>query len=443
MSARVVAFQILMEFEKTKRHLDSLIENRFIKINLSAKERKFVFNLVSGVVRNQTLFDWKASQLHKGNYRKSLDGFKIILRLAIYEIDFLDFIPPHATVNEYVNIAKKKLPGTNKNIVNGILRTYLREGRKLNPEKKFKHKETQLSVKYSYPEWLIKRWLNLWDKQFVEDMCVAFNERPEFDIRINQTKTTISEIKQIFDENQIDYIGSLYFDQVLKVMNIQKVIQSGLLKRGLCSVQDESGLLALELINPIEEESRILDACAAPGSKLTALLEKYQESAHITALEINAARILKIKENCRRIGAKNYHIIQGDAEIPPINSLFDQILIDAPCSGLGSIQKHPDIKWRRSIEEIFRFQTLQIAILSELSWHVKPGGTIIYCTCTIDPSENEMVIDTFLDKMNGKFEIVPPPSRLKEFIVDSKYIRTFPHLNNMEGSFAVKLVRLI
>ena len=141
MTARETAFYILLSFEQTRQRLNYLTERGLNSENLSGKERKFVSNLVSGVVRHQAFFDWKIASLYTGNYKKALSKFKIILRLALYEIDFLDFIPPHATANEYVNIAKKRLPKSNVSTVNAIIRTYLREGKNLSPEKKFKYEE--------------------------------------------------------------------------------------------------------------------------------------------------------------------------------------------------------------------------------------------------------------------------------------------------------------
>ena len=211
-----------------------------------------------------------------------------------------------------------------------------------------------------------------------------------------------------------------------------------MLQKGLCTIQDESGYLVTQLIQPEEGES-ILDACAAPGGKYTALLEK-NAGSKIMALESQQGRILKIRENCRRLGFSDAMVVIGDAQSAPVqNKTFDQILVDAPCSGLGTIQKNPDIKWRRTLEEIFQFQTLQLKILKDADRILKPGGYLIYSTCTVDPSENEAVIEDFLSKNLNTYRIVPPPESFQTFSVDNKYMRTFPHIHDMEGSFAVKL----
>jgi len=439
MTARETAFQILLKFEQSGEHLDYLTDKSLNSGQLSGKERKFVSNLVSGAVRHQTLFDWKIASLFNGNYKKALSKFKIILRLALYEIDFLDFIPPHATVNEYVNMAKKRLPKTNISTVNAIMRVYLREGKYLKPEKKFKYEDTILSIRYSFPEWLIKRWLGIWEPDFVANMCRALNARPTFDIRVNEKKISREEFKERLISEKIDFIPSNYFPNVFKITDVQKIRQINLLKEGYCTVQDESGIIISHLLNTADPGDNILDACVAPGSKYTALYEKYSKEVHFYGLEINPKRLILVKDNCRRLGFPDQRLVNGDAINPPFKKLFDQILVDAPCSGFGTIQKHPDIKWRRTLEEIFSFQKLQLNILNSISKCLKPGGILVYSTCTVDPTENELVINEFLAQQNGQFIPVAPPTELLSFADKNNYIRTFPHLHDMEGSFAVKM----
>ena len=365
----------------------------------------------------------------------------MILCLAFYELDYLDFIPPRATLHEYVEIAKKKLPAANVSTVNGILRTYLRIGKSLKPEKKFKYADTQLSIKYSYPEWLIKRWLAQWDRQFVEEMCRAMNERPVFDLRINKRKIDSTAFEEMLFRAQIAFTVSPYISDVYRITDIQKLQQAEILAGGFCSVQDESGLLAIRLLLANERETAhtVLDFCAAPGSKFTAFREQH---AHlkVTGLELKFHRLLKIRENCLRLDLPDSGLVAGDARCAPFKTdRFDLILVDAPCSGLGTIQKHPDIKWRRSLDEILDFQRLQSEILSEAGRLLKPGGTMVYCTCTMDPSENEEVIKQFLENHQNKYRLVPPPAQLSPFISDSSFLRTFPHTHGMEGSFAARL----
>jgi 16S rRNA (cytosine967-C5)-methyltransferase len=438
MNARFKALQILLHFERETNRLDSLFNLYLDDQHLLAKERKFVFNLVSGVVRHRSLFDWKVSSIFKGNYKKSLITFKNILRLAIYELDCLDFIPPHATLNEYVALAKKKLPAAQFKTVNAILRTYQREGRGLDPNKKFKYADTRIAVKYSFPEWLTKRWLNFWPEEFVEKMCASMNERPVYDIRINLKKTNTDTFVKKLVRESIEFEPSEHFPHVVRLSDIQSLIKSGLLQEGECSVQDESGQIVTEFIQ-LNQGDLLLDACAAPGGKYTALLEK-EGIYKIVALEKNWERLRILSENCQRLGLKGTLIVQGDAGSTPLKkNQFDKILVDAPCSGLGTIQKHPDIKWRRTLEEVLEFHDMQIEILMEVDRLLKPGGELVYSTCTIDPAENESVIEEFIEKSSGRYHIIAPAKEFIYYLADEKYIRTYPHIHQMEGSFAAKL----
>jgi len=442
MTARETAFQILLHFEQSGQNLDYLTEKSIKTARLSGKELKFVVNLVSGVVRHRTLFDWKISSLFKGNYKKALSKFKIILRLALYEIDFLDFIPPHATVNEYVNLAKKKLPRSNIPTINAIIRTYLRDGKYLKPEKKFKYDNTILAICYSFPEWLIKRWLEFWGHEFVTNMCRMFNERPTFDCRVNEKKIKKEDFKNKLIEENIEFSLSSYFPNVFKITDVQKIRQTNLLSDGFCTIQDESGLIVSRLMNPPDPGDLILDACVAPGGKYTALYENDLRDINLFGLEINQRRLNIVKDNCRRLGYSVQRLVNGDALEPPFRQIFDQILVDAPCTGFGTIQKHPDIKWRRTEEEVSTFHKLQLDILNSVCKCLKPDGFLVYSTCSIDPAENEEVINEFLHYQQGQFVIVVPPVDLAIFSDTNNHIKTFPHQHHMEGSFAVKMQKI-
>lgn len=437
MNARQASFKILLKFEESNNRLEDLINDVFIKTNISPKEKKFIYNLSSGVIRHLSLIDWKIGLLFKGNYKKSLNKFKIIIRLAIYEIDYLDFIPSFATVNEYVNLAKSKLDMRNSSVVNGILRTYLREKGKYNPEKKFKYKETQISVKYSFPEWIIKKWIKWFGEEETEKLCQSFNERPEFDLRINTTKIAIEEFIKVLESNQVNFTKSEYFPAIIKITDVQKINQLKLFEKGLCSIQDESAYLITELMN-IQKGDTILDACVAPGGKFTALMEKDIEDVTLIGNDIYKDRLAVVRQNCRRLGFEKFLVLQSDSILPPFSQKFDKIIIDAPCSGLGTIQKNPDIKWRRTQSEIENFQKLQSELLSSVSKLVKQDGIIIYSTCTINREENEDVVERFLEK-NENYSLLTPDKSFKRFIKKENFLRTFPHIHKMDGSFAAIL----
>jgi len=440
MNAREIAYYILFHFEQEKGKLHELISNSLTatEYDLRDGEKKYISHLCSGVVRNLSLIDWKLSGLYDGDYKRMLNKIKSLLRLALYELDYMDFIPPHATVNEVTTLARKKINSRAAAQVNGILRTYLREKGRFDPERKFKYIETQLAVKYSFPEWMIKRWINLWGEEETRQLCAAFNERPYFDLRINLSRVTSDDFIQILNRNNIEFRPSAVFPQVVKVYDLLKITKLKLFEQGLCSVQDESSLLVLELLQ-LDFKGWIVDVCAAPGGKLTAILEREKSGLKVIGLDRDLRRLNRLQENCQRLGLQNYNLLQNDATVPAFRTEFEQILIDAPCSGLGSIQKHPDIKWRRSWSEILEFQELQLKILQAQAKLIKTGGFIVYSTCTIEPAENEGVVEKFLELHKDRFEIDRLPERLRLFSRDNTYLRTFPHHHQMDGSFAVRL----
>jgi 16S rRNA (cytosine967-C5)-methyltransferase len=438
MNGRETAYYILFRFEQERGRLHEQIGHTLTESDLGDREKKYVSHICSGVVRHLGLIDWKLSGLYEGDYRKMLIKIKTLLRLAMYELDYMDFIPPHATLNEFATLARKKVNAVAAAQVNGILRNYLREKSRYNPEKKFKYRETQLSVKYSFPEWMVQRWIHFWGEEETKELCEAFNQRPCFDIRINLSRIQQDEFLKILTTQKVEYGLSKIFPEVIKVYDILRINRLKLFEKGLCSVQDESGLLVLHLLDP-EGKGWLLDACAAPGGKFTGLLERRKMELKIIGLDKDLKRLTVVRQNCQRLGLENYRLVQSDAAQPPFRINFDQILVDAPCSGLGTIQKHPDIKWRRTLKEILEFQTLQLKILEGLSRYVKEGGCLVYSTCTIDPAENEVVIEKFLEKHQDSFEAASLPAKLSDFSTDQKYLRTFPHRHQMDGSFAVML----
>ena len=439
MNAREVAYSILFSYAQEKGRLHERITLALSAGGLSDGEKKYISNICSGVVRNLGLIDWKLSDLYNGDYKHMLNKIKTMLRLAMYELDYMDFIPPHATVNEFASLARKKINALAAAQVNGILRNYLREKGRYDPEKKFKYIETQLSIKYSFPEWMVKRWIHFWGEEETRQLCAAFNQRPYFDLRINTLRIKPPEFLQILTGNKIEFSQSVIFREVVKVYDILKITKLKLFAEGLCSVQDESGQLVLDLLEPVTA-GWLVDACAAPGGKLTGMLERQPDGYKIIGMDISRQRLNILRQNCLRLGLQNYVLVQNDATRPALQSSnFKQILIDAPCSGLGSIQKHPDIKWRRSLPEILEFQDLQLRILKAQAELLASGGSMVYSTCTIEPAENEVVIEKFLEINNGDFEIDPIPDRLAAFSLDRKYLRTFPHRHQMDGSFAVRL----
>ncbi len=436
-SARALAYEVLFKFEKTFDRLDDLSERALRQNELSSRERRFFKNLVSGVVRHRLYLDWIGAQLYKGRYKKLLLKFKILLRLALYELIFLSAIPAHATLNEYVNLAKKKVSGLQAKILNGLLRSYLRQADTLKPEEKIDDPVERLSIRYSFPQWMIKRWIGFWGEQETEALCAALNEPPDFDIRINTQKISAQKFKKLLLKENVPFHETTFDANVIRVKDIQPFLRHRWFEKGYCVVQDESAALVVKQME-LEKGRTVLDMCAAPGGKYVNMLQQAPEKAFLLAMDVDAGRLRKVKENVQHLFLSGARYVVADGRRLPFRKLFDRILIDAPCSGLGVIRKHPDIKWRRSFKEIVEFSGIQRELLRAAHAQLKKGGLLIYSTCTIDYFENENVIESFLEEYGKDYEVLPPvvpePS-----MIQGNFVRIFPHRHGMDGSFIARL----
>ncbi len=433
-SARALAYEVLFRFEKTFDRLDDLSERALAQNELSSRERRFFKNLTTGVVRHSLYLDWIGSQLYRGRYKKLLIKFKILLRQALFELIFMNAIPDHAAVNEYVNLTKKKLNPFQAKLMNGLLRNFLRQQKDFLPPLKISDPVQRLSIQYSFPEWLIKRWIGFWGEQETEALCQKMNEPPDFDIHINQEKISPKKFKHLLTEKRVPFKEVEYDSGILRVHDLQPFLRERWFEKGYCVVQDESAALVASQME-LKEGSRILDMCAAPGGKYVQLLKKRPENAVVVAADIDFERLRKVKQNVERLGLKGGLFVVADGKQPPFKKeVFDQILIDAPCTGLGVIRKHPDIKWRRKFEEIVEFSKIQEDLLESADAILKPGGQLIYSTCTVDYFENENVAEEFLNKHGQRYQLgepkVPEPTML-----NGSFVRLQPHRHNMDGGF--------
>lgn len=248
MNSRELAYIALVKFDSSQERISSILESFLHTHRLSQRDKKLYFNLTNGVLRHRNLLDWKASNYYHGKYAQSHIKLKSLFRLAFYEIEFLDYIPPHATVNEYVDLARKKLNSKAASLLNAVLRNSLRDKNPPDPQKKFKYIATQLSVKYSYPEWLILRWIGIWGEERTKKLCQSMNQRPDFDVHINPDRITISEFEKHLVNEGIGFKRSTFSEQIFKITDVQSLQRTGWLKNGICRVQDESGRIPVELL---------------------------------------------------------------------------------------------------------------------------------------------------------------------------------------------------
>lgn len=435
-NARMRIIEILTRVDTQQAYTDRLLENELNAFNDA--DRRLITETVNGVLRWRLRLDWFLKQLYVGEYDKLIPDVKSNLRSSAYQLMFLDRIPPYAVLNEAVEISKKRFSQKTANLVNAILRNYLRQ------EKKLEYAELQLdflermSVTYSHPKWLIQRWIEQWGVDDTVALCKSNNTRPLLTARINFLKSTREEVLQKMEENDIRFTESEYIENFFRVENFSSFRQLDLIYGGNVSIQDVSTGLPVQLLNPQKGE-RILDMCAAPGGKCGYIAQKMENTGSITAIEKHSARAKTMQENLNRLGVTNTEVLNTNALSFETAELFDRILLDAPCSGFGVLNKRVDLRWKRTAEDIAEMQQLQKQLLEKAATLLKSCGFLVYSTCTIDPDENETIVDEFL-KNHADFTSLDLTDNVPTTFLWNKHtVRTFPQRHCIDGSFAVLL----
>jgi 16S rRNA (cytosine967-C5)-methyltransferase len=414
---RKTALKILIAYEKEKSYINLLLKD-FLKNIPDGRDRAFVTEAVYGVVRYKRYLDCKISGFSKTKINKLSAQLLNILRLGLYQLYFMDKTPPFAVINESVKLAEK-FCYKSKGIVNAVLRNAANGNKEESTEMPF-------SVKYSFPDEiysLIKEQYN----ERAEEILASLNRKKPTVIRKNPLKAT--QFDGGLFQNAGGYLIAPQFNPS----------DSDLWKNGCISVQSMASQAAVEVLTPREGE-KILDACAAPGGKTAYIGEIMRNTGEITACEPHSHRCGLIEKNLKRCGVTNVKIINADASEISYPEYFDRIIVDAPCSGLGVIGNKPDIKWKKV--DFGELVGLQYKILENCAKCLKKGGTLVYCTCTINKNENINQVNRFLNQ-NQEFSRVPFSAVIDGTPYgENGYAEIMPSENGI-GFFIAKLTRQI
>lgn len=436
---RGLAVKILNRIERTDAYLDKLLDYEFKHKELSELDKAFLNELVHGVIRWKNRLDWILNGFYHGTFSKVEINLKNVLRVAAYQILFLDKIPNHAAVNEAVEFVKRISGEKAANLVNAVLRNIIRNINEIkypDPSTDIVH---YLSVYYSHPNWLVKRWITRYGVEETQKFLVANNQIPDISIRINRTKIDPLKFLKLLEEFNINYNGSEYIDYFVRVRSITKLIENKVYADGYFSIQDESSALPSILLDPQPGET-IIDLCASPGGKSTHIAEMMQNQGKIIAIDKYSHKLNLLKRNSNRLGLDIIETKLGDAAEISLEPA-DRVLLDAPCTGFGVLRKKPDIKWKRDLKDILKLSEYQQKIITNAAKMVKPGGVLVYSTCTTEPEENIDVVDKFLNE-NPNFIIDPAQKFVNLNLVNKVgYIETLPHKHNIDGTFAVRLLK--
>ena len=437
---RGIAVKILNRVERTDAYLDKMLDHEIKQGDFDSSDKALLYELVHGVVRWQGRLDWILAGFYKGQFSKAIPLMKNALRVALYQIMFLDRIPDYAIVNEAVEFVKKLAGQKPADISNAVLRNIIRNKQNLRYPDPNENEIGYLAAYYSHPAWMVKRWLDRFGREETEQLLASNNEKPGITLRVNTLKITVEEFKKELDKQEINFIQSSYMPNYFKLTNLSNITQLKLFTEGYCTIQDESTGVAVQSLKP-EPGMRVLDMCAAPGGKSAYIAELMENKGEVVALDVFSTRVAQMQESFDRLGTSIVNSKSMDA-LEYNDGLFDRVLVDAPCTGMGTLAKKPDIKWKKEILDIRKMTETQNRLLDKAAEMVKPGGIIVYSTCTTEPEENIQVVNHFL-KQHPNFVLEVNLTEFEQqFANPEGGLQTFPHRHGMDGAFSARLIRI-
>jgi 16S rRNA (cytosine967-C5)-methyltransferase len=419
---------------------------------LSRQDAALATELVYGTIQHQRTLDYRLAGLVAKGLDKLAPWVHQLLRMSTYQLLYLDRVPAHAAVNEAVQIAKKRGHAGISGMVNGVLRNMERRLDEMKQPIQEADPVKRIGIAHSYPDWLVKRWIELYGEQTAEAICATGNEPPHSSLRINRLRISREKALASMVESGYEAAESPLTSSGVIVSGGGNLAQTDGYSAGLWSLQDESSMLVAEVCAP-QPGMTVLDCCAAPGGKSAHLAEIMEDRGRIVANDLHEHKRALIEEQAKRLGLASVQAVTGDAaELAsryPQQS-FDLVLLDAPCTGFGVIRRKPEIKWTKTPDDVHAIAELQARLLAEAAKLVKPGGTLVYSTCTIEREENEEQIKVFLQKQPS-FHLDPAwpqhilaPLRESGVIGDTfaGFAQLLPQHFGSDGFFIARLTRI-
>jgi len=433
-TARSVSIDLLVTFDENGT-LNYAVAN-----DLEPRERSQVREYVQNILRRRSYLDFIIDEFSSIKVDEMKPRLKNVLRLGLYELMFMGGTPDYATINESVELIKYTLGSKAGDLVNAILRNIQRDIKNL-PKPAFKDRTKLIATTFSHPEWMVKRWVKRFGEREAFQLMQANNQRPNYYVRVNNLRTKTSNFKLRMEKLDIEFEESEWLPGYFKVDSVAPFISKGLLKKGICLVQDIAAGFAPTILEPMPEET-IYDLCAAPGTKSIVMSDMMEATGSITAVDVNPDRLELLAQSAMDYHAENIKIRQDD--VRELNlKLADGVLLDAPCTGTGVLSKRADLRWKRTEEELENSIKLQEELLDEAANHVTRGGRLVYSTCSIEPEENWEQIQKFLDKYDN-YELEPLDEFLPEEVLAEGGLayQTLPHKHGCDGHFGVRLKRV-
>ena len=441
--SRLIAARVLERVERARAFADLTLQAAFARSPLGARDRAFATELVYGTLRWRGRLDYMLRHVLERELSALEPGVLTLLRLGAYQILFCDSVPASAAVDQTVRSARALGAERATGLVNAVLRRLAQQAPAIALPALADEPQAHLEHALGLPGWIAARWLAALGPTEAAALAEASNAAPPVTARANRTRITrealLARVIARFPEAR----SCAYAPDGIVLGHGGAPASDPCFVEGLFSVQDEASQLVVELLAPAPGE-RILDTCAAPGTKTAAIAERVGPSGLVVALDRSAPRLALVGRGARRLALDNVTALVRDATQPLLDlpgAPFDRILVDAPCSGLGTLRRNPDARWRISADDVAQLAVTQAALLASARNMLRPGGTLVYSTCTLTPEENDEVVATFLAREPGlrRAGALTLPETLRPLLDSEGALRTWPHRHAMDGFFAVRM----
>ncbi len=444
---RELAVGIVDRVDRRNAYADALLSARLDQAALPAADGALLTRLVYGALRWRGRVDWVLARLLRDPLDKLDPLVRSLLRVGGYELLFLDRVPSYATVNELVELAKRRVGPGKARLVNAVLRRMA--GRE--PEAWSPAADTgnvaELAALVSHPPWLVELWREQFGGAESRRLMEADNEDAPLVLRANRLRVTRDALLRRLRARGMEAAAAAWSPLGVRLRGAGSPARLAEFRDGLCQVQGEASQMVGFLVAP-EPGMRVLDVCAAPGGKTTHLAELMEGRGEVVACDVSERGLEKLSDNARRLGLECIRTQVCDAVggLPGEPASFDRVLVDAPCSGLGTLRAHPEIRWRREPRDLQRLSALQADILERAASRVAPGGLLVYATCTLSRLENEQVVEDFLER-HREFAVedaaghLPAAARSMAASPSSPYFLALPHRHDTDGFFAARVRR--
>lgn len=446
-NGREVVLDILLELEKQTEYSNVLIAAVLDKYDyLDGREKAFIKRVSEGTIERRIQLDYVLDQYSKTPVIKMKPFIRALLRMSVYQLLFMEHIPDAAVCNEAVKLAKKRGFQSLQGYVNGVLRNIARGREKILYPDREKTPEAYLSVRYSMPLWLVEHFRDAYEMDACEKILAASLERRPVGLRL-QEGLSVEERKRLFavwEASGVTVREHPYHPCAVTVEGAAGIRRLAGYAEGLFTVQDVSSILAVEAAGIMPGDT-VIDVCAAPGGKALHAAQKAGKDGNVIACDVSSHKTDKIEENRRRLRAENVTVLVQDARERNDSLLgrADVLLADVPCSGLGVIGHKQDIKYRVTRESLQEIQVLQKEIITNVIDYIKPGGTLLYSTCTLNPAENEKMAAWICETFGFEWESMAGqlPDALKDG-AKSGMLQLLPGIHEADGFFMAKLIKI-